>query len=133
MQGENYRKFDANIVPWFLVNRPHSMIMHALDKIGKAKNADFTGIQMTGDSQFKALSFDENVKKVYELSFGDAETRPNCTCLDFQVSPTLGPVYVFNNPLLGTGSSIVEPRIYTLFNPIPYAQNHKNGPDFFGS
>ena len=84
MQSGAYRKFDTNIVPWFMMNRPHLTISHALERIEKAKNADFTGIKMTAEGEFIAISFD-GVKKSYKLCFGDDDNRPNCTCLDFQV------------------------------------------------
>ena len=80
MQHDSVRRYHECIPP-YLVNRPHPMINHALEQIEKAKNADLSGIVNAGDGKFVVTSFTSvEGTKSYDLTFGDAENMPHCSC-----------------------------------------------------
>ena len=80
MQHDSVRRYHECIPP-YLVNRPHPMINHALAQIEKAKNADLSGIVNAGDGKFVVTSFTSvEGTKSYDLTFGDAENMPHCSC-----------------------------------------------------
>ena len=39
-----------------------------------------------GPGKFNVLTFEENGKKVYDVSFGDEKNMPSCTCEDWRAS-----------------------------------------------
>ena len=89
MQHESIRRYHKSIPP-YLINRPHPMIEHALPRIERAKHADLTGLVRTGDGKFLVTSFrEETGTETYEVSYGDEEEMPHCSCNDWRNSAYL--------------------------------------------
>ena len=48
-----------------------------------AANIDTSGVKNTGGGHFAVLSFSGNQKEIYELSFDDSLSLPQCSCIDW--------------------------------------------------
>ena len=48
-----------------------------------AANIDTAGITNKGGGNFTVLSFSDNQKEIYELSFGDTFSMLQCPCIDW--------------------------------------------------
>ena len=68
--SSSYRRYRKDI-PQFLHNRPQDLFKHCLQKMTLAANTDTSVIKNAGGGHFAVLSFSDNHKEIYKLSFGD--------------------------------------------------------------
>ena len=83
--SNSYRKHSKDI-PQFLRNRPKDLVKYGLQKMTLAANIDTSVIKNTGGGHFAVLSFSDNQKEIYELSFDDTLSMPQCSCIDWSIT-----------------------------------------------
>ena len=79
----NYRTYSSDI-PVYLHNKPRGFIQHCVNRI--ASKCDLSGISCKGDGKFSVLSFSSQQKSCYDLSFGDENTMPKCSCPNWSIT-----------------------------------------------
>lgn len=77
-----YRSYSVDI-PSFLHNRPRNFVVHAMQRMCEAENADLSGIFCKCNGVFSVLSFTDG-KTPYQFDFGDSDRMPSCTCRDWK-------------------------------------------------
>ena len=84
------RKYNA-YVPEYLINRPPDMQRHSMDKLNKADKMNLSFVNSTlSPTIFTVLSYESNHKgELYEVSFGDDDKLPSCSCPSWPFSPYL--------------------------------------------
>ena len=63
--------------------------MHSMQKIDLAKNVNVENLIMLEQGRFQVPSEMDSINKKYEVSFGNENVMPSCTCYDWQNSPYL--------------------------------------------
>ena len=79
----NYRTYSSDI-PVYLHNKLRGFIQHCVNRM--ASKCDLSGISCKGDGKFSVLSFSNQQKSCYDLSFGDENTMPKCSCPDWSIT-----------------------------------------------
>ena len=77
---EAYRSY-SDIIPDYLRTRPHSVIIHCLDRVRKANKFSSTDVQ-EGESE-GCFNVTSQSGKVDHVDLGVTSTVPSCTCMDW--------------------------------------------------
>ena len=82
--SDRYRKYNATI-PDFLVNKPRILVAHCIERTCSAQDIKPNQVICTDNTlgQFTIKSQSQE-NQWYTLKFGDADTMPQCDCLDWK-------------------------------------------------
>lgn len=83
--SSKYMRYSNDIEDW-LKDRPRPMVKHCLAKMSLAEHLDLTGIRVLGSGKFSIRYYKDNVERNYRVEFGDENTMPNCSCMDWKSS-----------------------------------------------
>eukprot|EP00794_Sanderia_malayensis_P004341 gene4341-4918_t len=84
--SSSYRRYAENI-PRYLINRPSTLVKSCLEKIDLANKIPASHVRMIGMGSFVVASNSRcSLPEEYNVSFGDEETMPSCTCYDWRHS-----------------------------------------------